>query len=146
MDANDTNIRRLIMPIRYDHSLMERQNKRERDIIESRFNDDVLCINRPRLEKLFIDEEEEKKKKEVEQILNLIPNSKITEKSKSTNNNNDKCMICLSNFKKGDKESTLPCLHMFHSNCIKRWIFQKSSCPICKYDIYLYSLLFNQEQ
>ena len=145
MDANNNNIR-LIMPIRYDQSLMERQNKRERDIIERRINDEILCINRPRLEKLFIDEEEEKKKKEIEQILNLIRNSKITENIKNSNNNNGKCMICLSNFKKGDKESTLPCLHMFHSSCIKKWMFQKSSCPLCKYDISLYSLLFNKEQ
>ena len=68
MDSN--NGRKLIMPIRYDHSLMERQNKRERDILERRINGEIICTNRPRLEELFIDEEKEKRKKEIEQILN----------------------------------------------------------------------------
>ena len=40
MDSN--NGRKLIMPIRYDHSLMERQNKRERDILERRINDEII--------------------------------------------------------------------------------------------------------
>ena len=142
MDSN--NSRKLIMPIRYDHSLMERQNKRERDILERRINGEIICTNRPRLEELFIDEEKEKRKKEIEQILNLIPNSKIIENNKS-NENKEKCMICLSHFKKGDKESTLPCLHMFHSNCIKKWMFEKSSCPICKHEVSLFSLLLNNE-
>lgn len=47
--------------------------------------------------------------------------------------NNDieqKCSICLDNFKRGDKLRRLPCLHEFHTNCIDRWLINNNKCPI----------------
>ena len=71
-----------------------------------RRNIDFNFYNRPRLEESDDDEEEEKKK-EVDLLMKLLPNSKIKK------NNNINCIICLSDLKIGDKESTLPCLHIF---------------------------------
>lgn len=45
------------------------------------------------------------------------------------------CIICMDNFKKGDNIISLPCIHIFHSMCIKRWLSKKNTCPICKYAI-----------
>ena len=42
-----------------------------------------------------------------------------------------KCAICLEIFSIGDKVSYLPCLHYFHSSCIKNWIKIKNKCPYC---------------
>ena len=42
-----------------------------------------------------------------------------------------KCAICLENFSINDKISYLPCIHFFHSSCIKNWIRIKDRCPIC---------------
>ena len=116
------------LPKRYDIKFMERCNKRENDMLERR-NIDFNFYNRPRLEESDDDEEEEKKK-EVDLLMKLLPTSKIKK------NNNINCIICLSNLKIGDKESTLPCLHIFHYNCIKKWIYEKKWCPICKYEIF----------
>ena len=124
---------------------MERQNRRER-ILLGRRNNDLGYSNRPRLENPFSESENEDEeqnlndKKEIEEIINFIPTSIIKEENK-LNNNNYKCMICLSNFKIGDKESILPCLHIFHSKCIEKWILRAKTCPICKFDISLESLL-----
>jgi len=46
-----------------------------------------------------------------------------------------KCLICLENFKTGEYTIILPCIHIFHSDCIKRWMKAKNICPICKYKI-----------
>nr|DAD48908.1 TPA_asm: hypothetical protein HUJ06_018845 [Nelumbo nucifera] len=31
------------------------------------------------------------------------------------------CVICLENFKAGDKCRLLPCRHSFHANCVNSW-------------------------
>ena len=117
------------LPKRYNRTFMERLNKRENEILERR-NVDLDFFNRPRLEEPFKAEEKENKK-EVKELLNILPKSKIEK------NNNLKCVICLSNFKIKDNEVTLPCLHMFHFNCIKKWLYEKRCCPLCKSEIYL---------
>ena len=133
-------------PERYDLAFMERLNKRERDLLEKR-NNDIEFTNRPTIENPFIlqnEEEELMNKKEVKEILSYIPISKIDEQSKLSNNNN-KCIICLSNYKLGDKKYTLPCWHNFHSKCFEKWLFQKRYCPICKFEISLQSLFSHNE-
>jgi len=42
------------------------------------------------------------------------------------------CAICLETFGDGDRVTTLPCFHAFHSSEIDRWLSQKNVCPICK--------------
>ena len=44
----------------------------------------------------------------------------------------NKCIICLNNYKIHDKISYLPCLHLFHSGCIKEWLKRSNICPLCK--------------
>ena len=46
---------------------------------------------------------------------------------------NKKCMICLEYFNNGDKIISLPCVHIYHGDCIKKWLLGNNFCPICKY-------------
>ena len=50
---------------------------------------------------------------------------------------NDKknCVICMEDFKNGDVTTNLPCLHMFHTNCIQSWLKTQNTCPICKFKL-----------
>ena len=50
----------------------------------------------------------------------------------SSDSDNNKCLICLSDFAEGDKLTTLPCIHTFHTDCISEWLRRKHSCPVCK--------------
>jgi len=51
------------------------------------------------------------------------------------------CVICLSNFARGEEIKRLPCLHSFHGSCIDRWLSKGShACPICKTDISNFSM------
>lgn len=43
------------------------------------------------------------------------------------------CVICLSEFRKGDRLRILPrCNHGFHVKCIDKWLRSHSSCPTCR--------------
>ena len=46
-----------------------------------------------------------------------------------------RCAICLDYFKNGDESIILPCAHIFHSKCIRRWVKRKKACPFCNYKI-----------
>lgn len=53
------------------------------------------------------------------------------------------CAICLSDLEPSEEQEGepllgLPCKHVFHAKCIRRWIYQQaalSNCPLCKSQI-----------
>jgi hypothetical protein len=47
----------------------------------------------------------------------------------------DKCAICLQKYKGADIIKEFPCKHIFHKNCIFKWLKQSNVCPICKHDL-----------
>lgn len=47
----------------------------------------------------------------------------------------DKCAICLIKFKGVDIIKELPCKHIFHKNCVLKWLSKSNNCPLCKHDI-----------
>jgi hypothetical protein len=65
-------------------------------------------------------------------LLNLIPIKEFNASHKFTN-----CSICLMDYEDGEKFRHLPCSHMFHPECIDKWLEQKPVCPVCKVDLRL---------
>jgi transcription initiation factor TFIIIB Brf1 subunit/transcription initiation factor TFIIB len=53
-----------------------------------------------------------------------------------TNNENEikekECPICQENFKLKDVGKELKCNHLFHKECIEKWLDLHSSCPCCR--------------
>ncbi|KAK1308168.1 E3 ubiquitin-protein ligase RING1-like [Acorus calamus] len=45
------------------------------------------------------------------------------------------CAVCLEGFGKGESVSRLPCRHVYHSECILKWLRCKGSCPVCRFEI-----------
>nr|TKR90348.1 hypothetical protein D5086_0000234630 [Populus alba] len=43
-----------------------------------------------------------------------------------------KCSICQDEFEEADELGKLDCGHGFHIQCIKKWLAQKNTCPVCK--------------
>ena len=41
------------------------------------------------------------------------------------------CRICMEEYKHNEELKTLKCFHMFHAECIDRWLLRKTSCPLC---------------
>ncbi|XP_063148572.1 RING finger protein 11-like [Candoia aspera] len=41
------------------------------------------------------------------------------------------CVICMLDFVYGDPIRFLPCLHIYHVNCIDDWLMRSFTCPSC---------------
>jgi len=48
--------------------------------------------------------------------------------------NEDSCAICILKFKGFDIIKELSCNHIFHKNCIFKWLKKSNLCPLCKHD------------
>ncbi|XP_071727294.1 E3 ubiquitin-protein ligase At1g12760-like [Rutidosis leptorrhynchoides] len=42
------------------------------------------------------------------------------------------CSICLGKYANNDELRELPCSHLFHKNCVDKWLKINASCPLCK--------------
>lgn len=47
----------------------------------------------------------------------------------------EKCAICLGEYEEGEEVKTLPCFHVFHTECVDRWLKVNKICPFCKQSI-----------
>ena len=67
-------------------------------------------------------------------VLNNFPEIVIEDVNK-LGEDNKKCVICLEEFTPKEKVTSLPCIHLFHTPCIKNWIKNNNTCPICKFEL-----------
>lgn len=67
-----------------------------------------------------------------EEIIKLLPVSEIKDNEHKPKGN---CTICLADFSVKDKVTTLPCLHIFHHQCIDVWLKDHKVCPLCKLEL-----------
>ncbi|XP_001980514.3 uncharacterized protein LOC6553819 [Drosophila erecta] len=47
----------------------------------------------------------------------------------------EKCAICLTLFEIENEVRRLPCMHLFHTDCVDQWLVTNKHCPICRVDI-----------
>ncbi|KAJ6892690.1 hypothetical protein NC651_025789 [Populus alba x Populus x berolinensis] len=56
---------------------------------------------------------------------------------------NNGCVICLENFQEGeDCQAISLCKHVFHSGCLKEWLVQNQTCPLCRLPVLLEVFLY----
>ena len=67
-------------------------------------------------------------------ILNSLPETEVNDASKLDPDNKN-CVICLEDFVDKDHIICLPCIHVFHSDCIKSWLEKNNCCPTCKFEL-----------
>ncbi|KAK9916450.1 hypothetical protein WJX75_002723 [Coccomyxa subellipsoidea] len=44
------------------------------------------------------------------------------------------CHICMDAFKRGTHITQLPCEHRFCHGCIRKWLHDHRTCPVCRYE------------
>ncbi len=42
------------------------------------------------------------------------------------------CSVCMEDFVQGAKTTRLPCMHLFHTDCVTEWIDENHTCPVCR--------------
>ncbi|KAK7244643.1 hypothetical protein RIF29_39468 [Crotalaria pallida] len=49
------------------------------------------------------------------------------------------CSICLEVFSVGSEATHMPhCSHLYHHNCIVKWLNMCNTCPLCRSTIYIF--------
>ncbi|KAL4100471.1 hypothetical protein PRIC1_008263 [Phytophthora ramorum] len=55
----------------------------------------------------------------------------------TANETNKECTICQLRYGIGDHIVTLPCQHFFHACCADKWLWNHTSCPLCRTEVIL---------
>ncbi|RYE38984.1 MAG: hypothetical protein EOP48_26325 [Sphingobacteriales bacterium] len=63
-----------------------------------------------------------------EEQINSLPIGKYS----ASINKSDMCSICIKHFKKNEDLRVLPCGHIFHVECVDKWLKSLAACPNCK--------------
>ncbi|KAE8718852.1 E3 ubiquitin-protein ligase AIP2 [Hibiscus syriacus] len=69
------------------------------------------------------------------EVVAKLPVITLSEEILAKLGSNAECAICKENLVIGDKMQELPCKHTFHPPCLKPWLDEHNSCPICRYEL-----------
>ncbi|GAB2261696.1 hypothetical protein Droror1_Dr00002693 [Drosera rotundifolia] len=58
-----------------------------------------------------------------------------TEKERAISEEDALCCICLAKYVNNDELRELPCSHLFHKECVDKWLKINALCPLCKTNV-----------
>ncbi|KAL5553964.1 hypothetical protein UlMin_041365 [Ulmus minor] len=61
----------------------------------------------------------------------------LMEKLRLEGDEKERCVICLEDLPLGSDVVRLPCLHVFHDECIRLWLIKGRNCPLCRFEFVL---------
>lgn len=64
-----------------------------------------------------------------------LPIVSVTEEVIARLGSETQCAVCRENLVINDKMQELPCKHLFHPPCLKPWLDEHNSCPICRHEL-----------
>ncbi|CAN1342542.1 E3 ubiquitin-protein ligase BIG BROTHER [Linum perenne] len=72
-----------------------------------------------------------------EELISMLPTSKCKFGSFfSRKKSGERCVICQMRYKRGEKQTKLPCKHTYHSECITKWLVINKVCPVCNNEVF----------
>merc|ERR1719253_85509 len=66
-------------------------------------------------------------------FLRNMPVVKVTDHD--IQGDNDECTICFDKLSVGDAALRVPCGHLFHEDCARKWLETSNQCPVCRYEL-----------
>ncbi|CAI9767651.1 unnamed protein product [Fraxinus pennsylvanica] len=67
-----------------------------------------------------------------EDLISRLPSFKYKTGLFSKRSKKEVCVICHAEYRNGTRLTTLPCTHIYHSECILRWLKLNKNCPVCR--------------
>ncbi|XP_059650554.1 RING-H2 finger protein ATL22-like [Cornus florida] len=105
---------------------MVKQNLREKKVLPMIVSIDVVACA----------EDEEEYTMELRQVPASDASVEALEKVKVENwGTGMKCVICLEELLVGLEATRMPCSHVFHGDCILRWLRVSNFCPLCRFQM-----------
>ena len=76
-------------------------------------------------------------KSAIDKLKHFKMEKKYCKKSESDPNKLEypECSICLMEVNEGQNTILLPCGHMFHEECVKKWLEIHNTCPLCRFEL-----------
>ncbi|XWS45716.1 hypothetical protein CRYUN_Cryun14cG0003200 [Craigia yunnanensis] len=72
-----------------------------------------------------------------QELIDLLPTSKCKFGSFfSRKKFIERCVICQMRYKRGERQMKLPCKHIYHSECITKWLSINKICPVCNNEVF----------
>ncbi|KAJ4967789.1 hypothetical protein NE237_014490 [Protea cynaroides] len=69
------------------------------------------------------------------EVVAKLPVITITKEILAKLGKGTKCAVCTEELVLNDEMQELPCKHMFHPPCLKPWLDEHNSCPICRHEL-----------
>ena len=112
------------------------KQKRKKNLKTQIYKDDCTVdqiLNDLLREKFDNEENEEYRRKEA---ISNLPEFKYKYANRHMERVEKKCSICLNEFKEMERVKLFSCkLHLFHKDCIMKWLKEHDFCPLCKKNI-----------
>jgi Ring finger domain len=67
-----------------------------------------------------------------EQQIRIMPTTMFESPWKGAVRDEEYCAVCREEFRDGDELLVMPCECKFHNTCIRPWLAQSASCPLCR--------------
>ncbi|GAU33140.1 hypothetical protein TSUD_363410 [Trifolium subterraneum] len=72
-----------------------------------------------------------------QELIDTLPTSKYKFSSLFKRKNSAKrCVICQMTYRRGDQQMKLPCSHVYHGECITKWLSINKKCPVCNTEVF----------
>lgn len=72
------------------------------------------------------------------ELINLLPISRYKRGSFfSRKKSKERCVVCQMRYKRGDRQTKLPCKHIYHTDCISKWLSINKVCPVCNMEVFV---------
>lgn len=69
------------------------------------------------------------------EVVAKLPVITLSEEILAKMGHDAECAICRENLVMNDEMQELPCKHTFHPPCLKPWLDEHNSCPICRHEL-----------
>ena len=109
----------------------------ENEISEDEISTEEMSLDEI-IENLFLQENSNNNDKNYKRtlVISKLEEFKYKYSDKHMKRKEKECAICLEEFKEFDRVKLFSCKqHIFHKDCIMKWLLDKDFCPLCKKNI-----------